>query len=179
MQKKKGTKISKTKSNEAQRYNTQDKHKVRWTRPCASDVKSNWPGQNDESENIARTEKKVGGAAQSFGAMRAALADSSDTVVRVRIARRLYNWALGCWSSNQEMSSRLLALGVSDKVRRHVGARVCVRDRPQEAPFSSTRKDLGFDSARCNVYRRRLRCCLLANANGCCWLNDDSIVHFI
>ncbi|KAL4713817.1 hypothetical protein ACJJTC_015471 [Scirpophaga incertulas] len=27
-------------------------------RPYASDVKSNWPGQNDESENIARTEKK-------------------------------------------------------------------------------------------------------------------------
>ncbi|CAH2050044.1 unnamed protein product, partial [Iphiclides podalirius] len=56
---------------------------------------------------------------------------------------------------------------MSTKSGRHVRACACARvgvrgdRRPQETPFSSTRKDLGCESARCNVYRHRLRRCLL------------------
>ncbi|CAK1544468.1 unnamed protein product [Leptosia nina] len=48
------------KQQQSERERSQDYHNVRsQARPCASDVKSNWPGQNDESENIARTEKRL------------------------------------------------------------------------------------------------------------------------
>lgn len=73
------------KQQQSKHQRSQDNHNGRsQARPCASDVKSNWPGQNDESENIARTEKKAGAVQSLQAASRAAVALASDTLSEAR-----------------------------------------------------------------------------------------------